>query len=93
MRSYRPVSPLPAAKPGAGGLFSVALSLGLPPPAVDRHRIPVEPGLSSNPRDKAEGQRPSGRLVAPYVRTPHYQVNRLSAAGRESTAGAFRLKL
>ena len=34
--------------PCAGGLFSVALSLGSPPPAVSRHRIPVEPGLSSN---------------------------------------------
>jgi hypothetical protein len=33
--------------PCAGGLFSVALSLGSPPPAVSRHRIPVEPGLSS----------------------------------------------
>ncbi len=31
----------------AGGLFSVALSLGSPPPAVSRHRSPVEPGLSS----------------------------------------------
>ncbi len=31
----------------SGGLFSVALSLGSPPPAVSRHRIPVEPGLSS----------------------------------------------
>jgi hypothetical protein len=31
----------------AGGLFSVALSLGSPPPDVIRHRIPVEPGLSS----------------------------------------------
>jgi hypothetical protein len=30
-----------------GGLFSVALSLGSPPPAVSRHRVPVEPGLSS----------------------------------------------
>ena len=32
----------------AGGLFSVALSLGSPPPAVSRHRISVEPGLSSS---------------------------------------------
>ena len=32
-----------------GGLFSVALSLGSPPPAVSRHRVPVEPGLSSTP--------------------------------------------
>ena len=48
VRSYRTVSPLPAEGfPRAGGLFSVALSLGSPPPAVSRHRIPVEPGLSS----------------------------------------------
>ena len=31
----------------AGGIFSVALSLGLPPPGVTRHPDPVEPGLSS----------------------------------------------
>ena len=30
-----------------GGLFSVALSLGSPPPDVIRHRMSVEPGLSS----------------------------------------------
>lgn len=30
-----------------GGLLSVALSLGSPPPDVIRHRISVEPGLSS----------------------------------------------
>src|SRR5690349_8159875 len=30
-----------------GGLFSVALSLGLPPPGVTRHRLSMEPGLSS----------------------------------------------
>ncbi len=30
-----------------GGLLSVALSLGSPPPGVTRHRIFVEPGLSS----------------------------------------------
>ncbi len=48
VRSCRPVSPLPGAPAGGpGGLFSVALSLGSPPPAVSRHRVPVEPGLSS----------------------------------------------
>ena len=58
VRSYRTLSPFPAAlkfrraRPcvasgGAGGLLSVALSLGLPPPDVIRHRISVEPGLSS----------------------------------------------
>ena len=31
----------------AGGLLSVALSLGSPPPGVTRHRVYVEPGLSS----------------------------------------------
>jgi hypothetical protein len=46
VRSYRTVSPLPAKS--VGGLFSVALSLGSPPPVVSRHRIPVEPGLSSD---------------------------------------------
>ncbi len=30
-----------------GGLLSVALSLGLPPPGVTRHRVSMEPGLSS----------------------------------------------
>ena len=66
VRSYRTVSPLPAWRcHPAGGLFSVALSLGSPPPAVSRHRIPVEPGLSSaRSPGRAGGQaatvRPSG---------------------------------
>src|ERR1700722_15728914 len=38
-RGFRPV----------GGVISVALSLGSPPPDVIRHRLSVEPGLSSNP--------------------------------------------
>jgi hypothetical protein len=41
-----------------GGLFSVALSLGLPPPEVIRHRVSVEPGLSS--ALKAAAIRPAG---------------------------------
>jgi hypothetical protein len=46
---------------GRGGLFSVALSLGSPPPAVSRHRIPVEPGLSSSRRCRQPAAaRPSG---------------------------------
>jgi hypothetical protein len=45
----------------AGGVISVALSLRSPSPAVNRHRIPVEPGLSST---TSRGQRPSGRLAA-----------------------------
>ncbi len=53
VRSYRTVSPLPC-----GGLFSVALSLRLPPPEVIRHRVSVEPGLSS--AAKAAAIRPAG---------------------------------
>ena len=53
VRSYRTLSPLPTAtvwtQAAAGGLLSVALSLGLPPPGVTRLRILVEPGLSSTP--------------------------------------------
>ncbi len=60
VRSYRTVSPLPSGVTPSGGLFSVALSLRSPSPAVSRHRIPVEPGLSSNTR---ACQRPSGRLA------------------------------
>jgi len=41
-----------------GGLLSVALSLGSPPPDLIRRRVSVEPGLSS-----AFRQRPSSRLA------------------------------
>ncbi|CAH1657675.1 hypothetical protein CHELA1G11_11304 [Hyphomicrobiales bacterium] len=61
MRSYRTLSPLPdIAMPG--GLLSVALSLGSPPPDVIRHRVSVEPGLSSA-RGSLPSRRPSGRLT------------------------------
>jgi len=56
VRSYRTFSPLPRFTPcGAspGGSFSVALSLGLPPPDVIRHRMSMEPGLSSPLRGAA----------------------------------------
>src|SRR5438309_4078880 len=42
----------------AGGVLSVALSLGSPPPGVTRHRTSVEPGLSS-PRAPAESGHPA----------------------------------
>ncbi len=45
--------------PKRGGLFSVALSLGLPQPGVTRHRYSVEPGLSS-PVCTAAVAQPSG---------------------------------
>ena len=61
VRSYRTVSPLPPARAnpgGAGGVLSVALSLGSPPPGVTRHRTSVEPGLSS-PRASAASGHPA----------------------------------
>ena len=63
-----PFHPCRAAPEGVwrGGLLSVALSLGSPPPGVTRHPISVEPGLSS-PRIAPQGRRaaairPSGSL-------------------------------
>jgi hypothetical protein len=57
VRSYRTVSPLPPARSsrGRGGVLSVALSLGSPPPGVTRHRTSVEPGLSSPCREAESG--------------------------------------
>ena len=66
VRSYRTLSPLPFPEgpdgvPSksfkSGGLLSVALSLGSPPPGVTRHRYCVEPGLSSPARLRS-GDRP-----------------------------------
>ena len=60
----RPCRPTSGHGTGLGGMFSVALSLGSPPPGVTRHRASVEPGLSS-PRRRAspDGERPSDRLA------------------------------
>jgi hypothetical protein len=72
VRSCRTVSPLPSSHGcpwQSGGLFSVALSLGSPPPAVSRHRIPVEPGLSSTgDLPPAAAVRPSGWRIACALR-------------------------
>src|SRR5215472_16265592 len=46
-----------------GGVISVALSLGSPPPAVSRHRVSVEPGLSSTPPPAWPAPRPPGHLT------------------------------
>ena len=75
VRSYRTLSPLPAFAPGGasvGGLLSVALSLGSPPPGVTRHRVSVEPGLSSPGAGAEPGrrERPSGRLTTSTPRSP-----------------------
>src|SRR3954468_3634974 len=52
VRSYRTVSPLP---PCDGGLFSVALSFGLPRPAVSRHPALRSPDF---PLAASDGSRP-----------------------------------
>ena len=71
VRSYRTLSPLPRQyATRRGGLLSVALSLkphparGSAPPDVIRHRISVEPGLSSPATFRSLPERPSGRLTA-----------------------------
>ncbi len=53
-----PFHPCPADEPRVrepGGLLSVALSLGFPPPGVTRHPSSVEPGLSSPAREHRRG--------------------------------------
>ena len=47
VRSCRTFSPLRQAEARVRGIISVALSLGSPPPGVTRHRVSMEPGLSS----------------------------------------------
>ena len=47
----------------AGGLLSVALSLGSPPPAINRHRVSMEPGLSSPAAFRLLLVRPPGQLT------------------------------
>ncbi len=54
-----------------GGLLSVALSLGSPPPDVIRRRVSMEPGLSS-----ARTRRPSSRLAWPGIWGSRRRVNR-----------------
>lgn len=50
-----------------GGLLSVALSLGSPPPDVIRHRVSMEPGLSSPAAFRQLQVRPPGQL-APRIK-------------------------
>jgi hypothetical protein len=46
----------------------VALSLGSPPPDVIRHRMSMEPGLSSLATFRSLRERPSGRLTLDEMR-------------------------
>jgi hypothetical protein len=85
----------PAEAPFRGGLLSVALSLGSPPPDVIRHRTSMEPGLSSPPCGGA-AIRPSGARriyrVRPASATPLVQgafvTMRSSAASRPTVSAS-----
>ena len=61
--------PFTLTDPKAGGLLSVALSLGSPPPAVNRHRVSKEPGLSSSSR-LPHCQRSPGQLAGELCWSP-----------------------
>ena len=68
VRSYRTFSPLRQARMSPYPRFvSVALSLGSPPPGVTRHRVPMEPGLSSPAPFRALRQRSSSQLAKRQV--------------------------
>ncbi len=80
VRSCRTVSPLPRAPGGLrGGLFSVALSLGSPPPAVSRHRFPWSPDFPLS-----RFWRNSGRPAVWWIRRCAY------GQATSSSAGFFR---
>jgi hypothetical protein len=67
-----PCHPTRGSSLGSGGMFSVALSLGSPPPGVTRHRASVEPGLSSPRRSR---ERPSDRLAWDHVGNAAGRIN------------------
>ena len=74
-----PFHPCPPRPEGLrpGGLLSVALSLGSPPPGVTRHRVSVEPGLSSPGRPKpAEGDHPAVWQLRCRKRGPRPSIDR-----------------
>jgi len=66
-----------------GGLLSVALSLGSPPPGIIRHRVSVEPGLSST---HLRGPRPSSHLTSGLLYAGRPRQSRMSI-GRERYFG------
>ena len=78
-------------KAPAGGLLSAALSLRSPSPGVTRHRVPVEPGLSSptSPRERPSGRlSPGSQLMAPRRQskvTTSSRRWRVSSSGRPSS--------
>lgn len=74
---------------GAGGLFSVALSLGLPPPGVTRRRVSVEPGLSSPAAFRLMLERPPDRLARPMWPAGAPKATRAASPRRERSSSRF----
>ena len=74
-----------------GGLLSVALSLGSPPPAVSRHRVSMEPGLSSPAAFRLSRVRPPGQL-APRIKALAEQIAtaKIGLVGSISSPGEAR---
>jgi hypothetical protein len=68
------------------GLLSVALSLGSPPAAVSRHRISMEPGLSS-PTETGAVTRSTGE-----AHMAEMAVARQALAGSWRGAGSFMMR-
>ena len=93
VRSYRTLSPLPPWiprwDPGLGGLLSVALSLRSPSPGVTRHRISVEPGLSS-PRPRIA---PGRKAVIRPSGTPLYRAAAPACQIAEAPAALARMAM
>jgi hypothetical protein len=81
-----------------GGLLSVALSLGSPPPGIARRHASVEPGLSSIDPQKDQ-QRPSSRLTRVDIirkwRAPQLAAAKMSGQGQISNIKKqlFRAKI
>ena len=82
---FHPCLPSNAKKTNpSGGLFSVALSLGSPPPAVSRHRVSVEPGLSS------PGGCPPSAAIRPSDLTALARLRALLGQGGRPAGHGFR---
>ena len=73
-------------------MLSVALSLGSPPPVVNRHRVSMEPGLSSPAAFRLSRVRPPGRLAPAYKGSPASNCNRNPALGRDAMRQDYRVQ-
>ena len=73
-----------------GGSISVALSLRSPSPGVTRHRVSVEPGLSSRTGFRHLSARSSNRLAGSRVARPRHKVKISASVAGAPPALGFR---